>query len=75
MKAAPAGFRSRRRADFRWGLSAWLKHVLMLCCWISRSPIQGLDTLVRLHEAAKDVPSDVEDETLGVRLIQAGAQD
>ena len=40
---------------------------------------QGLDTLVRLHEAAKDVPIVVltgdEDEVLGVRLIQAGAQD
>lgn len=40
---------------------------------------QGLDTLVRLHEAAKDVPivvlTGVEDEALGVRLIQAGAQD
>ena len=40
---------------------------------------QGLDTLVRLHEAAKDMPiivlTGVEDEALGVRLIQAGAQD
>ena len=40
---------------------------------------QGLDTLVRLHEAAKDVPivvlTGTEDETLGVQLIQAGAQD
>lgn len=40
---------------------------------------QGLDTLVRLHEAAKDVPivvlTGIEDDTLGVRLIQAGAQD
>ena len=40
---------------------------------------QGLDTLVRLHEAAKDVPivvlTGIEDEALGVRLIQAGAQD
>jgi PAS domain S-box-containing protein len=40
---------------------------------------QGLDTLVRLHEAAKDVPivvlTGIEDESLGVRLIQAGAQD
>ena len=39
----------------------------------------GLDTLVRLHEAAKDVPivvlTGIEDESLGVRLIQAGAQD
>jgi PAS domain S-box-containing protein len=39
----------------------------------------GLDTLVRLHEAAKDVPivvlTGIEDEALGVRLIQAGAQD
>jgi PAS domain S-box-containing protein len=52
----------------------------MLCCWICRSPdSQGLDTLVRLHEAAKDVPivvlTGIEDEALGVRLIQAGAQD
>src|SRR4029077_18664374 len=40
---------------------------------------QGLDTLVRLHAAAKDVPivvlTGIEDEALGVRLIQAGAQD
>ena len=40
---------------------------------------QGLDTLVRLHEAAKDVPivvlTGIEDEALWVRLIQAGAQD
>ncbi|MEO5956283.1 MAG: PAS domain S-box protein, partial [Nitrospiraceae bacterium] len=40
---------------------------------------QGLDTLVRLHEAAKDVAivvlTGIEDEALGVRLIQAGAQD
>lgn len=40
---------------------------------------QGLDTLVRLHEAAKDVPmvvlTGIEDEAPGVRLIQAGAQD
>jgi signal transduction histidine kinase len=40
---------------------------------------QGLDTLVRLHEAVKDVPivvlTGTEDEALGVRLIQAGAQD
>jgi CheY-like chemotaxis protein len=40
---------------------------------------QGLDTLVRLHEAAKDVPiivlTGIEDEALGVRLIQADAQD
>ena len=40
---------------------------------------QGLDTLVRLHEAAKDVSivvlTAIEDEALGVRLIQAGAQD
>ena len=39
----------------------------------------GLDTLVRLYEAAKDVPivvlTGIEDESLGVRLIQAGAQD
>ena len=39
----------------------------------------GLDTLVRLYEAAKDVPivvlTGIEDEALGVRLIQAGAQD
>ncbi|MEK6670687.1 MAG: PAS domain S-box protein [Nitrospirota bacterium] len=40
---------------------------------------QGLDTLVRLHGVAKDVPivvlTGIEDEALGVRLIQAGAQD
>ena len=40
---------------------------------------QGLDTLVRLHEAAKDVPivvlTGIEDEALWVRLIQACAQD
>ena len=40
---------------------------------------QGLDTLVRLHGAAKDVPivvlTGTEDEALGVKLIQAGAQD
>ena len=40
---------------------------------------QGLDTLARLYEAAKDVPivvlTGIEDEALGVRLIQAGAQD
>ncbi|MDE3039547.1 MAG: PAS domain S-box protein [Nitrospirota bacterium] len=40
---------------------------------------QGLDTLVRLHEAAKDVPivvlTGIEDEALGVCLVQAGAQD
>ena len=39
----------------------------------------GLDTLVRLHEAAKDVPivvlTGIEDEALGVKLVQAGAQD
>jgi hypothetical protein len=52
----------------------------MRCCWICRSPdSQGLDTLVRLHEAAKYVPivllTGIEDEALRVRLIQAGAQD
>ncbi len=40
---------------------------------------QGLDTLVRLHEAVKGVPivvlTGTEDEALGVQLIQAGAQD
>jgi PAS domain S-box-containing protein len=40
---------------------------------------QGLDTLLRLHEAAEDMPivvlTGIEDEALGVRLIQAGAQD
>ena len=40
---------------------------------------QGLDTLVRLHEAAKDLPivvlTGIEDEVLGVILVQAGAQD
>ena len=40
---------------------------------------QGLDTLVRLHGAAKDVPivvlTGIEDEALGVKLVQAGAQD
>ena len=40
---------------------------------------QGLDTLVRLHEAAQGVPivvlTGTEDEALGVQLIQAGAQD
>jgi PAS domain S-box-containing protein len=39
----------------------------------------GLDTLVRMHAAAKGVPivvlTSVEDETLGVTLVQAGAQD
>ena len=39
----------------------------------------GLDTLVRMHEAAQDVPivvlTGIEDEVLGVQLIQAGAQD
>lgn len=40
---------------------------------------QGIDTLLRLHEAAKGVPivvlTGTEDDVLGVRLIQAGAQD
>jgi PAS domain S-box-containing protein len=40
---------------------------------------QGLATLVRVHAAARDVPfvvlTGVEDETLGTRLVQAGAQD
>src|SRR4029077_13372213 len=40
---------------------------------------QGLDTLVRLHGAEKDVPivvlTGIEDEALGVKLVQAGAQD
>ncbi|HSN04484.1 MAG TPA: response regulator, partial [Nitrospira sp.] len=40
---------------------------------------QGLDTLARLREAAKDVPivvlTGTEDEALGMQLIQAGAQD
>ena len=40
---------------------------------------QGLDTLVRVQEAAKDVPivvlTGTDDEDLGVRLIKAGAQD
>ena len=40
---------------------------------------QGIDTLVRLHKGAKGVPivvlTGTEDDVLGVRLIQAGAQD
>jgi signal transduction histidine kinase len=40
---------------------------------------QGMDTLVRMREAAKAVPivvlTGIEDEALGMRLIQAGAQD
>lgn len=40
---------------------------------------QGLDTVVRLRAAAKKMPlvvlTGIEDEALGVRLIQAGAQD
>ncbi|MDP2382000.1 MAG: response regulator [Nitrospirota bacterium] len=40
---------------------------------------QGIDTLHRLHEAAKGVPivvlTGTEDDVLGVQLIQAGAQD
>ncbi len=40
---------------------------------------QGLDTLARLHVAAKDVPivvlTGIEDEALGMQLIQVGAQD
>jgi PAS domain S-box-containing protein len=39
----------------------------------------GMDTLVRMREAAKAVPivvlTGIEDEALGMRLIQAGAQD
>ncbi len=39
----------------------------------------GMDTLVRMREAAKAVPivvlTGTDDETLGMRLIQAGAQD
>ncbi len=39
----------------------------------------GVDTLVRMHAAAKDVPivvlTGMEDETLGIELVQAGAQD
>lgn len=39
----------------------------------------GMDTLVRMREAAKVVPivvlTGIEDEALGMRLIQAGAQD
>lgn len=39
----------------------------------------GLETLVRMHAAAKEVPivvlTGVEDEALGVRLVQTGAQD
>ncbi|MDO8356093.1 MAG: response regulator [Nitrospirota bacterium] len=40
---------------------------------------QGIDTLLRLHGAAKGVPivvlTGTEDDVLGVQLIQAGAQD
>lgn len=40
---------------------------------------QGVDTLVRLHDAAKAVPvvvlTGIDDDALGMRLIQAGAQD
>lgn len=40
---------------------------------------QGMDTLMRMHEAAKSVPivvlTSIEDELLGVQLIRAGAQD
>ncbi|MBI5672906.1 MAG: response regulator [Nitrospirae bacterium] len=40
---------------------------------------QGLATLVRVHAAARKVPlvvlTGVEDEALGIRLVQAGAQD
>src|SRR5688572_5616864 len=40
---------------------------------------QGVETLVRMHAAAKGIPivvlTSVEDEALGVALVQAGAQD
>src|SRR5687768_18319482 len=39
----------------------------------------GTATLVQMHRAAKDLPivvlTNIEDEALGVKLIQAGAQD
>jgi DNA-binding response OmpR family regulator len=39
----------------------------------------GMDTLVRVRAAARDLPivvlTGTEDETLGLQLIQAGAQD
>ncbi len=40
---------------------------------------RGLETLIRMHAAANDVPivvlTSIEDEALGLTLIQAGAQD
>jgi signal transduction histidine kinase len=40
---------------------------------------QGLDTLTRMHDHAGDVPivvmTDLDDETLGVKAVQLGAQD
>lgn len=40
---------------------------------------QGLDTLVRMHAEAKGVPivvlTGLEDEALGIKLVQVGAQD
>jgi signal transduction histidine kinase len=46
---------------------------------LSLPDCQGIDTLVRMHAAAKGVPvvvlTSIEDERLGVQLIQSGAQD
>lgn len=46
---------------------------------LSLSDSQGMDTLMRMHEAAKSMPTvvltGIEDETLGVQLLRAGAQD
>jgi Flp pilus assembly CpaE family ATPase len=39
----------------------------------------GLDTIVRIHEAAPDIPivvlTSIDDETMAIRAVQSGAQD
>src|SRR3990167_9181975 len=54
-------------------------HVDAVLLDLSLPDSKGIDTLVRMREAAKAVPivvlTGIEDEALGMRLIQAGAQD
>jgi two-component system cell cycle response regulator len=46
---------------------------------LSLPDVSGIETLIRLHDAARDTPivvlSDREDEALALKTVQAGAQD
>jgi DNA-binding response OmpR family regulator len=81
LKEAGSAPLEMRHAD---RLSTGLKYVAepgidVVLLDLSLPDSQGVETLVRMHEAAGGVPivvmTGIEDEALGVALVQAGAQD